>query len=73
MINKFTSPDFTNGGLEVRESETEIEIYFSGYGLLRFIGILETLAKKGSGSHIHIEDWEILTPATKNVTLALRD
>jgi hypothetical protein len=64
-------PDFTNGGLELRISDTEIDIFFSEDGISRFIELLEILKNRGISSQIHLEDWEILTLASKKVTLFL--
>jgi hypothetical protein len=64
-------PEFGNGGLELRISDTEIEIFLSEDGMSLFVKLLETLRNNGIGSQIHLKDCEILTPASKNVTLIL--
>jgi hypothetical protein len=74
MQKEFIPPDFTNAGLEIRESDTGVEICFSTDGLSYFLELLEILKKDkhdSFGSHIHLEDWEILTPETKRTTLIL--
>jgi hypothetical protein len=67
----FNKPDFSNGGLELRVSDTEIEMFFSEDGMSRFIELLKILKNRDIASQIHLEDCEILTPASKKVTLIL--
>jgi hypothetical protein len=74
MQKKIIPPDFTNGGLEIRESNTGVEICFSADGLSHFLELLEVLKNDrhaSYGSHMHLEDWEILTPETRRTTLIL--
>ena len=69
MKKQFIAPDFTKGGLEVRLSDAEVALYFSGYGLIKFTMLLEDLLRKGNGEHIHLEDVNLLTTDSMSMSI----
>ena len=60
-IESFSKPDFTEGSVEFRYQDDEICIYATEEGLEELIFLFKNLIRKKPPSHIHLEDYEILT------------
>ena len=68
---KFKPPDFTRGQLELRYEENEVLIYGSVTGLRKLIQFCEELIRNPKSSHIHLEDYDVLTPNSLVGVLAI--
>lgn len=62
MFKKFKEPNFRNGILELRFENNEICIYGTRLGLQRLSEFCQKLINKPQIGHVHLEDYEILTP-----------
>jgi hypothetical protein len=75
-MSKFKTPDFKERPLEVRLNGDEVCIYGTKTGLKRLAELCLKLvngAKSDSSEHIHLEDFEILTPESKRCVVAVFD
>ena len=57
----FQKPDFGNHGVELRYENNEVNVYGTPDGLLKFVRLIEKLVREGKETHIHLEDYDILT------------
>jgi hypothetical protein len=71
MAKEFRFPDFTRGEIELRLEKDEFCIYASEKGLIKIIEFCTWLINNSSKTHIHLEDYEILTPNSLRGTIAM--
>ena len=62
MAKAFDAPVFDNRDLEFRLEDAEIQIYGSERGLIRLAELCLKLSQARKDDHIHLEDYELLTP-----------
>ena len=72
-MKAFVPPHFDERSLEVRCSDDEVAIYGTVEGITKLISLLEELRDKMPchSSHLHVEDYEILTQESLRLTLVL--
>jgi hypothetical protein len=71
MKKEFEEPNFKNKSIELRLEEGEVCIYSTEEGLEKIINFCKTLLKKSDRGHIHLEDYEVLTPDSLKCTIAI--
>jgi hypothetical protein len=71
MSAEFIKPNFSVGYLELRCDKGEISIYGNKHGLVRLNKLIIDLIDKPQQGHIHLEDYEILTPNSEKGTIAI--
>lgn len=72
-MNKFVKPDFTKKSLELRYENNELCIYGTEEGLKRLSDLILNLINKPKQSHIHLEDYELLTDKSLIGAIAIFD
>jgi hypothetical protein len=70
-MNKFVSPNFENGDLEIRFENDTVCIYGTTVGLERLAEMCYKLIKKGKEDHIHLEDYALLTEKSVPTVIAI--
>ena len=73
VINKFTKfvrPDFSENQLEFRENPKSIYIYGTAKGLRWLAQKCLVLVDAGKKDHLHLQDYQVLTKASKPAALA---
>jgi hypothetical protein len=65
MKDNFVHPNFSKGDLELRVENDEVLIYGNKAGLETLANFCLKLARKSKTDHIHLEDYELLTPNSK--------
>lgn len=71
MKKKFIPPVFSTRDIELRFESGEICIYGSEKGLKKLIDLCQTLIDSPQKSHIHLEDFEVLTAESLRGTIAI--
>lgn len=71
MSKTFKKPDFTDGILELRVEDSEICIYASKSGLQRLSEFCQKLINEPKTGHIHLEDYQVLTPDSLKGVIAI--
>ena len=71
MASTFRKPDFRSKDIELRYENGEICIYGSADGLKRIIAFCQKLIDRPAIGHIHLEDYEILTPESEKGAIAI--
>jgi len=71
MKQKFTKPDFEEGTLEFRTDGDEVSIYGNSEGLRWMAQKCLALVDADKNSHIHLDDYEVLTRKSKSAALIL--
>ena len=67
----FKSPNFNERCIELRCEDNEVAIYATPQGLKQIIAFCEKLLNDDKGTHIHMEDYEILTKESLIGAIAL--
>jgi len=71
MTRKFGKPTFKDRHIELRCDEGEICIYATKTGLEKIIYFCRSLLENPRKSHIHLEDYEVLTTESLIGTIAI--
>ena len=71
MGSKSTNIDFSHGILEFRINGEEVEIHGTKEGLQWLARKCLVRVDKNKNRHLHLEDYEVLTPKLKITTLVL--
>jgi hypothetical protein len=71
VFRKSELPDFSRRELEVRLLEGEVAVYGTREGLQQLAGLMLRLAEERPPSHLHVEDYELLTDCSPRLTLAV--
>ena len=71
MEQSFKNPDFSKGSLEFRVVGDEICIYGNPEGLTWLAKKCLVLVDKEKSNHLHLSDYEVLTKASCQATLAM--
>ncbi len=69
----FRRPDFRGRSLELRYENNEVCIYGTKAGLKRLSELITGLVNKPQGTHIHLEDYELLSRDSLNGAVAVFD
>jgi hypothetical protein len=72
-MTTFIRPTFTDRHIEVRAGEDEVAIYGTRHGLQVLAKLCVELANRTlrDTEHIHVEDFELLTPQSKKLVIAV--
>ena len=70
MDLKFIKPDFSNASIEFRVVNDEVCIYATSKGLEKLAAFCGRLAENKKQDHIHLEDYEVLTPNSLRAIIA---
>jgi hypothetical protein len=71
MGNIFRKPNFRTGDLECRYENGVVCIYGTAEGLRRVAAFCQELIESPSISHIHLEDYPILTAESEKGAIAI--
>ena len=74
IMKKFTEPSFAGKSLELRFENNEVCIYGTKDGLEKLSAICARLAanlKDNASEHIHLQDYEMLTPKSLHGVVAV--
>ena len=71
MDSNFNQPDFHQHDIELRYVNGEICIYATENGLRNIISTCEKLIKDSKVSHIHLEDYDMLTADSLKGVIAI--
>jgi hypothetical protein len=71
MKNKFNTPDFKKGAIELRFEANEVCIYSTENGLRKLIAFCNMLLENPKQGHVHIEDFDVLTSNSLGGTIVL--
>ena len=71
MSNKFAKPDFSKGYLELRYENNIVCIYGNKEGFKKLIGLCQELIDYPKQSHIHLENYQMLTKESEKGALAI--
>jgi len=71
MKKEFKAPDFQENDLELRVEDGEVCIYATKSGLQALSDFCVKLINKPDIGHIHLEDYEILTPSSLQGVIAI--
>jgi hypothetical protein len=75
-MSRFQKPKFDDRSLEVIVSSHGVSIYGTKQGIKKLAELCDTLARnlpEGSSIHLHIEDYELLTPTSLPLVVACFD
>ncbi len=72
-MKNFSQPSFSQGELELRCEVNEVAIYATQSGLSKLAELCAALAQKKvfESEHIHLEDYELLTPKSLKGVIAV--
>lgn len=70
MKQYFTEPNFTDGIIEFRIEGDEIAIYATPEGLRWLAQKCLVLVDAAKETHLHLEDYQVLTKVSKSAVLA---
>lgn len=73
-LESFRVPDFDRGELEFLVHDDEICIYGTPSGIVKLCELMQSLVQGSQGKsaeHIHLEDYELLTPESMNGVVAV--
>ena len=70
---RFMMPDFQERPLELRYENNEVCIYGTKDGLRKLADLIISLVKTPGGTHIHLEDYELLTRDSLRGAVAVFD
>ncbi|WP_460168413.1 Imm32 family immunity protein [Thermostilla marina] len=71
MGNAFRIPDFRTGDLELRYENGVVCIYGTAEGLRQLAAFCQELSSSPEMSHIHLEDYPILTAHSEKGAIAI--
>jgi hypothetical protein len=71
-MGKFVEPKLDPDLIEFRYVDGEVSLYFNKEGLERLIEVMKGVADK-SPNHIHLQDYEILSPNSLPAVLGFFD
>ena len=71
MASTFRKPDFRTKDLELRYENGEVCIYGTSEGLKGLISFCQKLLDRPAIGHIHLEDYEVLTPESEIGAIAI--
>lgn len=71
MDGQFTKPDFSNGKIKLGVGDGEVYIYATEVGLKRLIELCNSLLAKSKETHVHLEDFDVLTRDSLKGVIAL--
>jgi len=71
MTNNFINPDFSKKDIELRYENDVVCIYGTKEGLEKIIAFCQELIEHPGESHIHLEDYGLLTQESKKGAIAI--
>lgn len=71
MTTGFKKPDFASQHLEIRCIDNEVTLYATETGLRKIIDLCTKLLLASDSEHVHLDDYELLTAASKSGVIAV--